>query len=406
MRYAVTLVHGTWARNASWTRPDSAISRALTERFGNEVCVQAFRWSGRNTHTARVRAAEGLRAYLESRIKQCASARHFLICHSHGGNVALYALRDPALMGKVSGVACLATPFIVARERRLGQSQAWHIGGGMVALMFLLLCAMGHSNAFSGILGPYAGVARFLVPVMFLIGFMLLVRVWKNFSDRLLAELTLPSVPSNKLLIVRAPGDEASSALSFFQFVSQLSVRVYTTLVDAHMRVEGAARGWAGRKWRLAGIAVLSFLGCVALILLVASQGLMWTEEPRTLREFAVMGAVLVPLLVSVGAALLFFGTPDIIALPIKVAVSFVLWPLVLVLSVLHLPFGWQVALGSVLLDVTAETCPPGTWTLHQLDPPGADGAGGRAPPLMHSVVYEHPDAVHLTCDWIGSVHD
>ena len=46
--------------------------------------------------------------------------RHFVIAHSHGGNIALYALRDPAVRERITGVATLATPFLIARERNLG----------------------------------------------------------------------------------------------------------------------------------------------------------------------------------------------------------------------------------------------------------------------------------------------
>ena len=47
-------------------------------------------------------------------------AQHFIVAHSHGGNIALYALNHPELARKIRGVICLSTPFLNVRERNLG----------------------------------------------------------------------------------------------------------------------------------------------------------------------------------------------------------------------------------------------------------------------------------------------
>ena len=81
-----------------------------------------FRWEGarlrryNNTHQDRFAAALRLREHLKSLVDQHPHAQHFVIAHSHGGNVALHALRDPALAAGVQGVACLATPTGAPRD--------------------------------------------------------------------------------------------------------------------------------------------------------------------------------------------------------------------------------------------------------------------------------------------------
>jgi hypothetical protein len=55
----VTLVHGTWGRgflflseHAPWTIDASPLCMALRERFGSELELRRFPWSGGNSHRA------------------------------------------------------------------------------------------------------------------------------------------------------------------------------------------------------------------------------------------------------------------------------------------------------------------------------------------------------------------
>ncbi|MDH3252668.1 MAG: hypothetical protein OEM41_07735, partial [Ignavibacteria bacterium] len=90
--HVLTLVHGTWGRgvlrrsgDAPWTADSSALCRALRDRFGKDVIFRRFRWSGSNSHTGRVRAAEELREYLQEGLGSWPDATHAVIAHSHGG---------------------------------------------------------------------------------------------------------------------------------------------------------------------------------------------------------------------------------------------------------------------------------------------------------------------------------
>lgn len=98
-----------------------------------------FRWTGANTVAARTNAQAAVRGHLRLLRQQHEQARHFIVAHSHGGNVALYALRDESLLTSIAGVACLATPFLVCRPRSLGSMSVLGHVAGVVGVMLLVL---------------------------------------------------------------------------------------------------------------------------------------------------------------------------------------------------------------------------------------------------------------------------
>ena len=130
------LVPGTWARKAAWTRADSRLSRALTAA-GRAVVT--FEWSHGDSTRARIRAALQLAEQLDGQIKEYPNARHWVVAHSHGGNIALHAVRHVgkscADMPRISTVT-LATPFIHGRRRDIPGWSVFVLGlfGAMVML--------------------------------------------------------------------------------------------------------------------------------------------------------------------------------------------------------------------------------------------------------------------------------
>jgi hypothetical protein len=91
-----TLVHGTFARGAEWAQSQSALCCALVKALGSNIVLKPFDWSGKNSHSARVTAGQELATFLRSARESYPNAMQFVICHSHGGNVALYAHRELA----------------------------------------------------------------------------------------------------------------------------------------------------------------------------------------------------------------------------------------------------------------------------------------------------------------------
>src|SRR5262245_25972053 len=78
-------------------------------------------------------------------------------------------------------------------------------------------------------------------------------------------------------------------------------------------------------------------------------------------------------------------------------------WLMIPLLSILMLAFGWQAAIANILLDVTAETTPPGSWEIHLIEPPTSEELGVPVPPLMHSV-YENPRVHRKLSEWIETL--
>jgi hypothetical protein len=86
-------------------------------------------------------------------------------------------------------------------------------------------------------------------------------------------------------------------------------------------------------------------------------------------------------------------------------AAGLVLSPLILLFALLIAPFGADLVLACVHLEITAESTPPGVWTVHHLRAaprvgerraPGIDGAYG----LMHST-YASPEGIRVLVDWL-----
>src|SRR5262245_63892812 len=102
------LLHGTWSPGAAWTQPGSELRRSLEREFRDSVQIDVIRWTGRNRDADRNSAAEQVIPKLRQQ-----NGVHFLVSHSHGGNVAVYAALDPDLRreGRVAGVICMNTPL-------------------------------------------------------------------------------------------------------------------------------------------------------------------------------------------------------------------------------------------------------------------------------------------------------
>jgi len=119
--FVITLIHGTFAPGAGWANEeDSALRKALLAAFPDQVECRSFNWSGKNSHEARLMAAADFAAHQKTVSVSDAGIPHFVISHSHGGNVALYALMvhdySPA------GIITMGTPFITCEPRNLKSS--------------------------------------------------------------------------------------------------------------------------------------------------------------------------------------------------------------------------------------------------------------------------------------------
>jgi pimeloyl-ACP methyl ester carboxylesterase len=132
--HVFVLIHGTFARGASWTGEDSRLTKALREGYPSSKILR-FMWTGTNSHSARLSAADELCRLLKSSAGEFPQARIHLIGHSHGGNVALYALREVSIAALVTSLICISTPFIRCTGRDTGKL---HVRLGIVIVSLLI----------------------------------------------------------------------------------------------------------------------------------------------------------------------------------------------------------------------------------------------------------------------------
>lgn len=139
----IITVHGTGDGepadgDAKWWQPGSVFNRELLDAMraaGVSATVEAFRWNGKNSTTARRRAAFRLG-------KQLSEGGAVLIGHSHGGNVArdAFALRAVNASG---GLVTVGTPFLRTKPQRIAAvlRPLFALAAVMSAVLFAL--AMG-----------------------------------------------------------------------------------------------------------------------------------------------------------------------------------------------------------------------------------------------------------------------
>jgi hypothetical protein len=354
-------------------------------------------------------------------IKDPPDATHIIVAHSHGGNVVLMALRDPPnLRERISGVACLATPFIAARDRNIGR-HAWAIlkkgsviglfllGGLFIQSLFMWYFLKNKNDpTFDKLLlwnMVYAAACGLVVSVI-----LLLRNRIREHASKLRRELASCPLERSQLLIIRSPADEASGALAFFQFLSEATVRFFLFGESLYVNVEALLK----EPGKLLRIGINGFLAFVAFALL--SWFILYFSDSLWL---------IIPAVAASEISFIVFFAGTILATYARLArwsprrfswlVSSVLtynasflallaWLIIPVLSLLLvLPFGWQVALANLLLDVTAETTPPGSWEIHLIEPPTSEEIGAPVPPLMHKV-YENPRVQRKLGEWIETL--
>src|SRR5262245_31489702 len=391
----VTLVHGTWARHASWLQVDSALRGAISLGLaGHAHRFVAFHWSGRNTISSRHSAGKALAETLAANASRSPRPAECIFAHSHCGSVALLALANERARQAVAGVVCISTPFLVGRVRSLGLFGS--IGLTLTPALLAVL-ALGQTVK---LLPPVVEASpAFRVPFVvgvIVVGFLVASRtpgIAVRYARDLMAKLETPVLPPNRVLIVRAPADEASAALGAAQILSFVTSKLWNgtgrILEAAVARVDEWGRGLAALGWRLHVLSAVLLLGIVVAAMVPARSGSSWKTSVLT------TASCLVVLLWSVrwregwgkfiGALLL-----GVVAAPLPV-----------LLAILSFPFGPELALACVVLEVTAEATPPGRWTVWQL-PPDSDESASPAPaPFMHSLAYRHPRALAEIATWI-----
>ena len=291
-RVVVTLVHGTFARRARWILEGSLLRRGLGERLGPDCIFAPFRWTGGNSHGAREVAAERLRGHLRSLRERFPGSRHFVVAHSHGGNVASYAMQDEEARRGVSGLVFLATPFIVCEPRSMFKYTlhlAW-ISGGVLSVMVGLLVAAGVEEWLAGrtewatflawLTGLVCGFLAMLLLIAPLLRAWVTVEVLAEGAEKRSARLTVRRELLHDTLAIRPEWDEASLWLRTLLALSLLPDRILDKLSRFLV-------SWPKNM----GCYVLAALGIGSLLVVV--EELIWGEDVGVATSFviAVIGA-------------------------------------------------------------------------------------------------------------------
>lgn len=245
------LVHGTWphgivrqfipswllprTRTRLWSQAESAFADSVASHFNDRpVRIQTFWWSGRNSQMSRERAATELQSHLQRSVAEFPTALHYLVGHSHGGNVALLAISDRRvqLPDSVRGVVCLATPFLTflpLRGSRLEEVLRLFpvLTPPLAVAVALALAVLSSATWLESFLR--GGVISLLLapPALFAASLRR-----REIARRYLRLRRRSSPTSSKLLaVLRAPGDEATLALAVPQLVGLLSRLTWRALV-------------------------------------------------------------------------------------------------------------------------------------------------------------------------------
>lgn len=411
MSYVVTLVHGTWARRSEWTLEGSHLRTTLENRLGS-IEFRRVQWSGGNWARDRLEAAEQLREHLKETLSQRPDARHFIIAHSHGGNAVMYALQDAQLRRRVAGVVTLATPFLNVGVSQIGQEPSREalkllvaFFGGLAALVAFATLFLGAGFIFVRMKTP--GMAHDILIMIVEFGLLLAFAallyapraIGRVAGERLLERFTrlredlalAASYTDLPVLIIRTTGDEASGVLAASQLLSWLIGRAATAiawLADmARLIVKG---GLLPPIFRRGKVFRGDRVGFSILIVAAWALNFAWASkyEPIVKADFAFP---VWTLCLSFFFGFLSLGLVSWVLRAFFHAAIAVL--LLLRASALSL-FGVDVAMASVVLDVTAEPTPPGSWRVLNVC---AKGLGG----LAHSHIYNDEDTLTAIADFL-----
>lgn len=456
-RFVIHTVHGTFASRAEWIESRSALCRTLRRELGWRARIEPFRWSGANSIVQRSRAADDLRRHLEEKLREHPQAHHVVVAHSHGGNVAFWAVSEERLARRLLGVATLATPFLSAQARDDGVDlidPGTAFFAGLFAGWAVMFYGVHQGHDLS--LWPWAlGVGVALVAAMALGGWLL--QGMRRHAARLARCMPASALVPEQVAIVRVQGDEATAAITGVRLAGSLSDLIWRVVsAPLYDRISRLLRimDYAGmrslqdrldKEWsRLEGRMAKSFsdpargsngsprMPREQLDLLnppsparsSASnpfERLNLLGGPQPSSAFSRLGATpgsegtwssatwqalvttLPPLVIHYiregGPAerLAALACLMVVSLPAMFAVATI---------VLGLPFGLVSALSLMLVDwtaplagpylrVTAEPSPPGTWAVTQFE------ADREPRGLFHSQAYVRPAAQHFVASWI-----
>ena len=299
----VILVHGTFSPDAPWARPESPFRQKLTKLLGEGAELRRFRWSGDNAHRARLEAGRELAEFIDAIAEENPKATFSIVAHSHGGNVACYALDDLRLSGRVLTVVAVATPFLSRRGRRsIAYEFELQILYDVFAFVAALSAALGHYLYLSdgSMPGPFEAstIWLFLGLWVFLLGvgvdFPQRFLSWmESRKQQLASQIPGAALDSTTMLAIGIKGDEASRLLTALQWLANIPYAFFRHLYGVWTKF-GQPTHWSSEgdafmhspsmlSRLVGGVAKAFFHGFAIMILvaLIGFQGMLLSNPDR-----------------------------------------------------------------------------------------------------------------------------
>ena len=400
----ITLVHGTNATDGSWFREDSWFRKQLQILLPMPIEYHYVLWDGHNSHESRLAGAKRLSEHVAEIRRLASPTHHYLICHSHGGNIALYAAKDRSFVEALSGLVTLGTPFICCAPNRAvsvfskksNYIETIILAVFCIVMLPLVVLAMLSKPFFLWhVVGEWDDFV-WITPLLF--GFTyLFVRVllkakrWsQGFADYLdsvqttSAELLTPApFPGERLMVVRVSTDEAGWWLRLISALGQMPHKFNRFLDMMVIATYFPRTGW--------GLTLATFGFALADPIRLREQG--WSIESAAasliLGGFFSFGLSLAAEVVGLAATTL-------------TVVAVLILPFFSVAVRSHrLGFGVERFLQAAIVDMHTVSIP-----LTEGPPPRVVNVSsgrffGLFGGLRHSVFYESPQVVSAIAGWL-----
>lgn len=381
------IVHGTFAKRAAWATSGSEFCQNLIRELGPQTVIQSFIWSGRNSISAREKAAVRLRQLLHQSVAGFRGVPHFVIGHSHGGNVALSAVATPDLANV--RVICLSTPILQAVPRRaLTDSEKFFwlllsipFLGTLITWLFLSIVFEAELKRW---LSRFAhgrwsldSIGGFWIFVAALLSFLSWCALlsWRSSAMRAAETIEVPHPKSDRALFLRFVGDEASLALTAFQAL-QYAINVLIRAILGIFSLFVRMYEWAKRRNEWLGALLLGpILVYVAFSIFDSKVNPWFLWVPFSIALLVVLSLLLV--------------TPVLAILAVLVSIASVV--------VAIAPFGLRLALASMWIELCVEAVPSGQSNVLVLRPSAQSVASG----LRHSFCYQEEPAIRAMVEYI-----
>jgi hypothetical protein len=412
--YIVHTIHGTFAKKAKWITDNGPFCQTLNRTLGWRTKIEPFRWSGKNSVFARRDAAIDFKNHLKQKIDFWGDAKHIIVAHSHGGNIAFMALSSSDLASKVLGVATLATPFLSAGVRESVGDELIDQMTGIFASLFVGLATLfaGYWSGVGWSRWPWAlGVCFGTMGVLALGAFAS--RHMGEYAQRISKAVPHSALSPDRVVIIRVDGDEALAAITGARLAGTLAELLWAyagvpcrNVIDEMIEwmdylgmrsLRETARRLSAKQRSYLETLGEGKPGPYALRHEPEIPSIGWSGELRNSMN------LLVPLLPTVIFAENENTVTRIIAMilvclyampaALAVALAAIRVPFGVLSAISLTPCGLTLPLAGSRLRMTAEATPSGTWSVTRFD--SAMGTG-----LQHSKAYDGRSAEFIA-SWV-----